>query len=443
MESIYGKTKTKGGKSPKKINQPKVTNPADGSDQSAGSMEAIVSLGPQAVALRAAIDAIGKSRSEFDKKIDRYKTGGGIGKGEVKRMAAEVFDGLIEELMQLPELNLIPDSATQAMPKFQEQLDRIESTLEMVARQTKNADQPGSKMFDQMNRIEEKMKTLATKEFSKKAPASYAEAAGAVAGGRQNADVSVNNRFAPLERLIIEIDPEVDDVTMMKKLEDTLSPKSTKIRVQKIVKAKDRWKLDLADAESKKKARQKLSNSNFRVVDPGEKPIDLLIRGLPTREMATESGTKEILDQSDLLERTEKGQVHFISAIVGKNFQHVRIRAPKPIARKLVDHGRVFIGLYSCPVKLFVSDPRQCFKCQEYGHMSRDCKATEEICAYCSQKHRSGTCELKMEKMSHCCILCSNRKYDDVKHSTMSRDCPVRQEELQKQAEISWNILRK
>ena len=79
--------------------------------------------------------------------------------------------------------------------------------------------------------------------------------------------------------------------------------------------------------------------------------------------------------------------------------------------------------------EVFVYNRRilQCFKCQRYGHLQKNCKANEPVCLRCSGKHESVNCPLKnsdsTEKVQT--YRCANCKGC---HSSTSRECPIRQQ---------------
>ena len=67
----------------------------------------------------------------------------------------------------------------------------------------------------------------------------------------------------------------------------------------------------------------------------------------------------------------------------------------------------------------------QCFKCQMFGHMSKDCR-NEDVCGKCCGKHPTKGCNSDTLK----CISCKNKKYEDQNHPAYSRKCPMMIQEL-------------
>ena len=89
---------------------------------------------------------------------------------------------------------------------------------------------------------------------------------------------------------------------------------------------------------------------------------------------------------------------------------------------------RIFIGSQStCKVydSIFVL---RCFKCQAYGHHSRDC-THESVCGFCAGSHATNTCVTKDCENGLKCIHCVKAGKSDVNHHTGDPKCSVYQEQ--------------
>jgi hypothetical protein len=73
----------------------------------------------------------------------------------------------------------------------------------------------------------------------------------------------------------------------------------------------------------------------------------------------------------------------------------------------------------------------QCFKCQQYGHISPDCMS-QQRCGFCGGQHITEQCAEKSQATSKRCAAC---RVGD--HTSWSQACPAKQRELArvKQAE--------
>ena len=112
--------------------------------------------------------------------------------------------------------------------------------------------------------------------------------------------------------------------------------------------------------------------------------------------------------------------------------------SPKTYHR-LINEGRIFLDLSSHKItEHFV--PIQCFKCQEFGHISGSpfCKIKDLlVCLYCSGNHKSANCQLKKDKKAHKCSNCEKHPNQTIKknartHSSTNKQCPCYINEVEK-----------
>lgn len=68
----------------------------------------------------------------------------------------------------------------------------------------------------------------------------------------------------------------------------------------------------------------------------------------------------------------------------------------------------------------YFTGPRQCRKCQQWGHLSYSCTAKEQTCAHCGRPHDSQTCQTKDSKR---CVNCNGN------HDSFYPQCPIRRTE--------------
>ena len=74
-----------------------------------------------------------------------------------------------------------------------------------------------------------------------------------------------------------------------------------------------------------------------------------------------------------------------------------------------INYTRHRIGIYE-------HAPVQCYNCQDWGHMSKSCRATRPVCAKCAGEHDTSKCTLRAGNMK--CANCNGP------HPTYSKDCP-------------------
>ncbi len=75
----------------------------------------------------------------------------------------------------------------------------------------------------------------------------------------------------------------------------------------------------------------------------------------------------------------------------------------------------------------YIPDPTRCYKCQNYGHMQKDCHRGIR-CALCSLNHSTEECRKKLEKNEEVTKKCANC---GGKHASGAMSCPVRRKKAQ------------
>ena len=78
-------------------------------------------------------------------------------------------------------------------------------------------------------------------------------------------------------------------------------------------------------------------------------------------------------------------------------------------------------GLVVCQKRVYAEkckkEPTRCLKCQGWGHLSYDCKLTQDTCGTCAGRHRTATCAPGSRPR---CVSCGIEG-----HASWSRLCPV------------------
>lgn len=85
--------------------------------------------------------------------------------------------------------------------------------------------------------------------------------------------------------------------------------------------------------------------------------------------------------------------------------------------------------VYTAEVKAvpFIDRVKRCSVCLRYGHLARFCKDTHVYCGFCAERgHDEKCCRVKKDDPGAAkCINCCREERPDVKHSALSKNCPV------------------
>ena len=86
--------------------------------------------------------------------------------------------------------------------------------------------------------------------------------------------------------------------------------------------------------------------------------------------------------------------------------------------------SEIKIAYLNVKVTHYIPDPARCFTCLQYGHISKNCKSEQRLCINCAKPHHT-TDEEKCNNAPSC-IHCPN---NEIKHNSISRDCPKYKDE--------------
>jgi len=84
-------------------------------------------------------------------------------------------------------------------------------------------------------------------------------------------------------------------------------------------------------------------------------------------------------------------------------------------ANKLIKEG-LYIDQHLVRVKKDKKEPIRCAKCQQFGHIARNCNVARDICETCTGNHRTTDCH------AYKTVRCTNCRKND--HASWSRSCP-------------------
>lgn len=243
-----------------------------------------------------------------------------------------------------------------------------------------------------------------------------------VPGGRRHQKSNVVI-LRPVDSGKYESSEKVKETVVSKVLRDMKT-----IKIKNIRKIRDKGLLIETETEKDLKliqASKKINEEGLKIEEPRKIGPKLLIF-----DVSKEMKDSDILEEIYHRNVAEKGmtqeefkkdvRVRFRTGDPKKKDSNVIVEVSGKIRSILMAYGKIFMGCGAHRIKDFDLVTR-CFKCLQYGHISKYCKA-EMACRHCAESgHAFKDCPNKKGKSK--CLNCKLRK-KDYDHSTMDKTCP-------------------
>ncbi len=152
------------------------------------------------------------------------------------------------------------------------------------------------------------------------------------------------------------------------------------------------------------------------------------------RYMNVNATEEEML--TDIRYRNPILREHLRSARVIHRFKdssegHVKLWITSREARDdILQRGEMYLSEKRCRVVEpdLNREVRRCYKCQQYGHLLKDCQSKVDVCGKCAGQHKTSTCQIQNQSLFHC-SNCKRRpdhlrSISDGKHQAGDRYCP-------------------
>ena len=122
-----------------------------------------------------------------------------------------------------------------------------------------------------------------------------------------------------------------------------------------------------------------------------------------------------------------------------KDFGSAICKLSPQIRHHILEGRMIKIGIRGCPVSDNIH-VRRCGMCQKYGHKTQACFSGRDICAWCSEEHRTTQCPQKDDPSKHSCINCKRYNEGNSDHPAHSSACCTLQREKVKIAnQTDWS----
>lgn len=145
-------------------------------------------------------------------------------------------------------------------------------------------------------------------------------------------------------------------------------------------------------------------------------------------EMSEEAFLQHLYTQNlqdagvDEKEMRENVKVCFKYGKKDEEFCKLVIECSPKIREHLIRMGRIYIEYASCKVSDYLVVTR-CYQCQQYGHLSKYCKAKTPTCSRCGEDGHNHK-ECRQPKEVEVCANCRTAKKDS-KHRVGTMKCPI------------------
>jgi hypothetical protein len=181
----------------------------------------------------------------------------------------------------------------------------------------------------------------------------------------------------------------------------------------------------------KLKQSAELSTSGLTVGEPPKRKPRIVVIGVPVTMQEPE--VFKCIFQQNLAGKLEDWSLEKFTSSIKLSHKSGKkdaetcnyiIEVPAVIRKALILNDRVFINWSSCPVRDFTLVTR-CYKCQQYGHAAKTCKAESNSCGHCgSVGHTIKECSRLADPPI--CATCMHYK-KPCNHTTGDPECPARQ----------------
>lgn len=191
-----------------------------------------------------------------------------------------------------------------------------------------------------------------------------------------------------------------------------------------------------------KKVEDKLSAKGIKMVNPLGRLPKIVLYDVPKGDATNDPALFQEIFENNLAGKCNLSKEDHIRtmrrvSLFGKRDQGTMnmIITCHPEARKvLIDSGLCFLGWNACRTRDYLGATR-CFKCQQYGHISKSCTQESITCRHCAATgHDLEDCPKKAQ--AAVCATCTRFK-KPANHPTGDRACPAHKAAIEVQVRMT------
>lgn len=179
-----------------------------------------------------------------------------------------------------------------------------------------------------------------------------------------------------------------------------------------------------ADVESVRQKIQHEMGDEYEVSLPSEVTPMIKVVGLSDSEDTVSIVDKIIKQNGALVDVNAK--IECVNVYLRNKTYSAILKVDTKTFRSFMYAGRLNIGWSRCRVFEYFNNVRRCFKCCDYTHFSKDCKAEVTTCGRCAGQHEEKDCDGETRKCINCVRMNEKLGLDlDVEHAVFDLVCPV------------------
>lgn len=210
-----------------------------------------------------------------------------------------------------------------------------------------------------------------------------------------------------------------DAAATYSKVCSTIKPDEMGVRVDRIMKGPNKSVRVVARPCEIDKIRPLLENTGLSAKQFEKLNPRLIVRDIPSS--VDKDQFVNFLVKQNMQDADKPKLVYWLPARDQRNASAV-IEVPPEVRGALLSQGRVYIGWTSCRVSDHLR-VTQCYKCLGFGHIAKSCKAEEDVCGHCTERHESRRCPNKSNTPR--CHNCIKYKMSAIAHSAFdASSCP-------------------